>query len=60
MEETNFDPFVELLEVMDPEHLIRFRRRLEKKGKTRLVRILTEEIKRREELWTGEEFPTRS
>jgi hypothetical protein len=42
------NPFAEMLRVMDVEWLIRFRRRLEKVGRKRMVEILTEEIDIRE------------
>lgn len=42
------DPFQEMLHVMEVEHLIRFRRRLEKVGRKQMVAILTEEIELRE------------
>jgi hypothetical protein len=42
--------FAEMLRVMDIEQLIRFRRRLEKVGRKRMVEILTDEIEEREEL----------
>jgi hypothetical protein len=44
------NPFGQILAVMDTEHLIRFRRRLEKVGKRRMVEILTDEIEEREQL----------
>jgi hypothetical protein len=44
------NPFAEILHVMDIEQLIRFRRRLEKVGRKRMVEILTEEIEEREAL----------
>jgi hypothetical protein len=44
------DKFGELIRVMDVEHLLRFRRRLEKVGRKRMVQILTYEIKAREAL----------
>jgi hypothetical protein len=44
------NPFGEMLRVMDVEHLIRFRRRLEKVGRKRMVEILTDEIEERETL----------
>jgi hypothetical protein len=40
-------PFDEILKVMEVEHLIRFRRRLEKVGRKRMVEILTDEIEER-------------
>lgn len=42
------NPFAEILHVMDTEHLIRFRRRLEKIGRKRMVEILTDEIEERD------------
>jgi hypothetical protein len=42
------DPFFEMLQILDVEHLIRFRRRLEKVGRKKMVSILTSEIKERE------------
>lgn len=42
------DPFIEMLRVMDTEQLIRFRRRLSKVGRKRMVKLLSEEIKERE------------
>jgi rRNA maturation endonuclease Nob1 len=44
------DKFAEMLRVMDTEHLIRFRWRLNKDGRKRMVEILTEEIEEREAL----------
>jgi hypothetical protein len=44
------NPFAEMLGVMDTELLIRFRRRLEKIGRKRMVALLTEEIEEREGL----------
>lgn len=44
------NPFAEMLRIMDIEHLIRFRRRLEKVGRKRMVEILTDEIEEREAL----------
>lgn len=44
----DMNPFAEMLRVMDVEHLIRFRRRLEKVGRKRMVEILTDEIEERE------------
>jgi hypothetical protein len=38
------EPFAEMLAVMDIEQLIRFRHRLGKIGRKRMVKILTEEI----------------
>lgn len=43
------DPFEEMLRVMDYEYLLRFRRRLEKVGRKRMVEILSEEIAMRKE-----------
>jgi hypothetical protein len=42
------EPFAELLAVMDIEQLIRFRHRLGKIGRKRMVKILSEEIAERE------------
>jgi hypothetical protein len=42
------DPFAEMLAVMEVEHLIRFRYRLNKIGRKKMVKILTEEIDERE------------
>ena len=42
------DAFKEILAIMDVEHLIRFRHRLGKVGRKRMVEILTEEIDVRE------------
>jgi hypothetical protein len=42
------DPFFEMLQILEVEHLLRFRRRLEKVGRKRMVQILTEEIKERD------------
>lgn len=42
------DPFAEMLGVMDVEQLIRFRVRLNKVGRKKMVKILTEEIEDRE------------
>jgi hypothetical protein len=42
------DPFAEVLAVMDVENLIRFRRRLERVGRKKMVKILTEEIEDRD------------
>ena len=42
------DPFAEMLHVMDVENLIRFRKRLKKIGRKKMVQILTEEIEERE------------
>lgn len=44
------NPFSEMLKIMDVEHLIRFRQRLKKVGRKRMVEILSEEIETREEL----------
>jgi hypothetical protein len=44
------NPFAEMLRVMDIEYLIRFRRRLEKVGRKRMVAILSDEIEERKEL----------
>lgn len=44
----SLDPFYEMIEVMEVEHLIRFRRRLEKVGRKKMVEILTSEIQERE------------
>jgi hypothetical protein len=46
--EEGFEPFAEMLSVMDTEELIRFRHRLGKKGCARTVGLLTLEIARRE------------
>ena len=43
------DPFFEMLQVLDVEQLIRFRRRLEMVGRKKMVAILTDEIKERDE-----------
>jgi hypothetical protein len=43
------DPFAEMLAIMDVEHLIRFRRRLERVGRKQMVKILSEEIERRDD-----------
>jgi hypothetical protein len=43
------DPFAEMLAVMDTEQLIRFRWRLQKIGRKKMVRILSEEIDSREQ-----------
>jgi hypothetical protein len=48
------NPFAEILHVMDIEQLIRFRRRLEKVGRKRMVAILTDEIQEREALEKAE------
>jgi hypothetical protein len=42
------DPFHEMIEVLETEHLIRFRRRLEKVGRKKMVEILTAEIEERD------------
>ena len=42
------DPFYEMLQILDVEHLIRFRRRLERVGRKKMVSILTSEIKERD------------
>jgi len=42
------NPFAEILHVMDIEQLIRFRQRLNKIGRKRMVEILTDEIQERE------------
>jgi hypothetical protein len=42
------DPFHEMIVVMETEHLIRFRRRLEKVGRKKMVEILTTEIAERD------------
>lgn len=47
-DDKQIDKFAEMLSVMDSEHLLRFRKRLEKVGKKEMVRILTEEIKTKE------------
>jgi hypothetical protein len=41
------NPFAEMLRVMDIEYLIRFRCRLEKVGRKRMVEILSDEIEER-------------
>jgi hypothetical protein len=46
----SMNPFSELLKVCDVELLIRFRHRLKKVGKKRMVEILSEEIEEREAL----------
>jgi hypothetical protein len=46
--EDGFEPFAEILAVMDLEHLIRLRHRLGKIGRKRMVKILSEEIAERE------------
>ena len=43
------DPFEEMLHIMDYELLLRFRKRLEKVGRKRMVEILSEEIEERKE-----------
>jgi len=45
----NLDPFYETLEVLETEHLIRLRKRLEMVGRKKMVEILTDEIKERDE-----------
>jgi hypothetical protein len=47
--EDRFEPFAEMLAVMEFEELIRFRYRLGKRGCARTVGLLTLEIARREE-----------
>jgi hypothetical protein len=42
------EPFAEMLGVMDVEQLIRFRVRLKKIGRKKMVKLLTEEIEDRE------------
>jgi hypothetical protein len=42
------EPFAEILAVMDLEELIRFRHRLGKIGRKRMVKMLSEEIAERE------------
>jgi len=42
------DPFAEMLAVMNTEQLIRFRHRLGKIGRKRMVKMLSEEIAERE------------
>jgi hypothetical protein len=42
------EPFAEMLAVMDTEQLIRFRHRLGKIGRKRMVKMLTDEIAERE------------
>jgi hypothetical protein len=42
------DPFHEMLQVLDVENLLRFRKRLEKVGRKRMVQILSEEIAERD------------
>jgi hypothetical protein len=44
------NPFAEILQVMDVEQLIRFRQRLKKIGRKRMVEILSDEIEEREAL----------
>jgi hypothetical protein len=44
-----FEPFAEIMAVMEFEELLRFRYRLGKKGCARTVGLLTLEIARREE-----------
>jgi hypothetical protein len=44
-----FEPFAEIMAVMEFEELIRLRYRLGKRGCARTVRLLTLEIARREE-----------
>jgi hypothetical protein len=55
--EEAINPFAEMLRVMDVEHLIRFRRRLEKVGRKRMVEILTDEIEEREALEKERSIP---
>ena len=43
------DPFYEMLEILDTEHLLRFRHRLERVGRKKMVEILTAEIDERDE-----------
>jgi hypothetical protein len=43
----HLDPFFEMLEILDTEHLLRFCKRLEKVGRKRMVEILTKEIEER-------------
>jgi hypothetical protein len=43
------DYFEELIAVMEAEHLIRFRRRFEKRGRDHMVKVMTDLIKQREE-----------
>jgi hypothetical protein len=56
------NPFAEILCVMDTEHLIRLRRRLEEVGKKRMVEILTDEIEEREAIelsvWRAKHTPS--
>jgi hypothetical protein len=47
------EPFAEMLAVMDVEQLIRFRHRLGKVGRKRMVKILSEEIAEREKRHEG-------
>jgi hypothetical protein len=42
------EPFAEILAVMDTEQLIRFRHRLGKIGRKRMVKLLSDEIAERE------------
>jgi len=44
------DAFFEMLEVLDTEHLVRFRYRLQKFGRKRMVEILDQEIKERDRI----------
>ena len=44
------DAFFEMLEVLDTEHLVRFRYRLQKFGRKRMVEILDQEIKERDKV----------
>ena len=46
-EQTEHHPFHEMLGVMSTEDLIRFRCRLQKKGKKNLIALLTQEIDRK-------------
>jgi hypothetical protein len=50
------NPFAEILQVMDIEQLIRFRQRLQKVGRKRMVEILTDEIEEREGIEKAEDF----
>jgi hypothetical protein len=43
------DPFHEVLQVYDTEHLIRLRKKLEMVGRKKMVEILTTEIEERDE-----------
>jgi len=43
------DPFHEVLQVYDTEHLLRLRKKLEIVGRKKMVEILTVEIKERDE-----------